>query len=163
MEALNFEKLTAATVVCGLLVIIVRWLLGSFAERLKAIETAVNEVNDAVNHADKRGPDAMKLYDMVMDAHRRGKATADQVSELVDWKRSYENGPMDTGVKVIEYVEGTSKKLDELGAKVDQCKERIEAVGCPVRLEQAEQCLKEIRGHFSDKDNEGNNQAKPEE
>lgn len=124
-EIVNFEKLGAIAAVCGLLVFVVKWLLGSFIERLKAIETAVNEVNDAVNHAHERGPDAMKLYDIVTDAHQRGQRVEDAVSKIAKWKLE------------------TTAHLKSIDQKIDECAVKINKYGCPALKGESSECLKE--------------------
>lgn len=68
----------------------------------------VAEINDAVNHRhEKRGDGALKLYDLVWENHQKA-------DELIDWKRSYEGGPMDNGAKVVEFVETITERIEKL-------------------------------------------------
>lgn len=63
------------------------------------------EINDAVNHKhDKAGPGAAKLYDLMWENHQKA-------DELIQWKRSYDGGPLDHGAKVVEFVETTTDRL----------------------------------------------------
>jgi len=85
------------------------------------------EINDAVNHRHERGPDALKLYDLALDNHattrvleQQNKALAKQGNELIEWKRSYENGPLDTGSKVGEFVELVEDHMTETKERLDR-------------------------------------------
>jgi len=113
------------------------WLQYKAHKRLKPMDQAqrnieeltkvLTEVNDAVNHKhEKRGPDAMKMYDLVWETHEK-------VDEVIQWKRSYDGGPLDMGHKVVNFVdrmEESCKKIEELeivckGLKCQQCPSEI--------------------------------------
>ena len=71
------------------------------------------EINDAVNHRhEKRGADAPKLYDMMWENHQKA-------DELIQWKRSYDGGPLDHGCKVVEFVEETEHRLDAAESRIE--------------------------------------------
>ena len=71
------------------------------------------EINDAVNHRhEKRGADAPKLYDLAWENHRK-------VDELVEWKRTYQGGPLDDGNKVVEFVDRTERRLSTIEGALD--------------------------------------------
>lgn len=127
-----FNELGAIAAVCGLLVFVIRWLLVSFAERLQGIEDSLDEVNDAVNHRhEKRGPDAKKLYDLAVENHERARKVESQVAELVEWKRGYSEGPLDTGQKVLAFCEETSRRFSKIDEKLDEFRTNMEYLGCP--------------------------------
>ena len=71
------------------------------------------EINDAVNHRhEKRGADAPKLYDLAWENHRK-------VDELIEWKRTYQGGPLDDGNKVVDFVESTERRLSKLEGAIE--------------------------------------------
>ena len=77
---------------------------------------SIEDVNDAVNHRHvKKGEGALKLYDLVWENHC--KAT-----ELIEWKRGYDGGPLDNGTKVETFVTNSSKALDDLACEVKSLK-----------------------------------------
>ena len=70
------------------------------------------EINDAVNHRhEKRGEGAPKMYDLVWENHQKA-------DELLDWKRSYEGGPLDHGAKVKDFVDGVHERLEKIEDKL---------------------------------------------
>jgi len=88
-------------------------LLGSilaayWAQHAKREATAAN---DAVNHRHESG--TPRLYDLAVRNDERTK-------ELIEWKRGYDGGPLDSGDKVEDFV----RKFEELR---DSCG------GCPTR------------------------------
>jgi hypothetical protein len=98
------------------------------------IAKQVNQVNDAVNHRHKRktsnGETPPKLYDLaienhqkIVENHQRIDGLSEDLGELVEWKRSYDGGPMDNGVKVIEFHSETHERLgnlEETVTKIDK-------------------------------------------
>lgn len=71
----------------------------------------LNEVNDAVNHRhEKRGDGAPKMYDLLWETHEKS-------NELIEWKRTYDGGPLSTGLKVVEFVDTVFDRLDALEEK----------------------------------------------
>jgi len=62
------------------------------------------QANKAVNNADNGQP---RIYDMIFDLHRRS-------AELMDWKRTYDGGPLDNGAKVTAFVERVDTELHEI-------------------------------------------------
>ena len=54
--------------------------------------------------ADQNGNVPPKLYDLAIENHAIAK-------DLQAWKDSYKDGPLDTGAKVIEFVEETHVRL----------------------------------------------------
>ena len=74
---------------------VVACLTALFQWRAKA---SLNEVNDAVNHRhEKHGASSLKLYDLVWENHQRS-------NELIEWKRTYDDGPFCEGQKVNDFV-----------------------------------------------------------
>ena len=89
---------------------------------------SLNEVNDAVNNRHAKGyAGAPKLYDLAVTNHAQISVVMEKVDELVEWKNSYANGPMDTGAKVMQFVEDNNQRLDNLHQKIEDC-------GCPYRM-----------------------------
>lgn len=70
------------------------------------------DTNDAVNH---RHLDEPRLYDMVLESLAH-------VRELVQWKKGYEGGPLDTGRKVDNFVTETQKRLGEIENQLENGK-----------------------------------------
>lgn len=131
MENINFENLSAVAAVCALLVFVTKWLLGSFVERLKAIEVAVTQVNDAVNHTHERGDDALKLYDIALENHQSVREIQNDIKVLTEWKSGYDGGPLDTGEKVKDWCESCDKKFTTIDEKLDHVVSELNRVGCP--------------------------------
>lgn len=78
----------------------------------------VDSVNDAVNHRHLKtgSSDAPKLYDLAWENHVK-------VSELIEWKRTYDGGPFDSGTKVEEYVKQNNEAIKEIKEDVRKIKE----------------------------------------
>lgn len=75
------------------------------------------EINDAVNHRhDKVGPGAPKLYDLMWENHQKA-------DELIQWKRSYDGGPLDHGAKAVEFVVTTTERLESIEGDIMRVKE----------------------------------------
>ena len=62
------------------------------------------QANDAVNHRHRTG--TPRLYDLMI-------RTDERVDELIEWKKSYEGGPLDSGKKVCEFVEGVERMKEK--------------------------------------------------
>ena len=112
------EVIIAALAFMG--VLISQWVIFCVSMRNeKRNSRVVEEINDAVNHrhlrADSSGNVPMKLYDLIWETHKKG-------DELIEWKRSYDHGPLDNGVKVHEFVQRVDKMHDTVEALVEQCK-----------------------------------------
>jgi len=72
------------------------------------------EINDAVNHRHiKTGdPNAPKLFDLVWENHQKA-------DELIQWKRSYDGGPLDTGAKASQWVTDISQQIADIKEQID--------------------------------------------
>lgn len=71
-----------------------------------------SEVSDAVNHRHQTG--TPRLYDLALENHAK-------VDELVEWKRGYDGGPLDSGDKVDEFTTDVLCRLDNLERACDDC------------------------------------------
>ncbi len=73
------------------------------------------EINDAVNHrhAKTGDPNTPKLFDLVWENHQKA-------DELIQWKRSYDGGPLDTGVKAHQWVNDISQQIEDLQEQIEQ-------------------------------------------
>ena len=75
----------------------------------------IAQVNDSVNHRhEKRGDDAPKLYDLIWETHEKS-------DKLLEWRNGYKGGPLDSGPKVIEFVQSVKNLkvvVDDLNDKV---------------------------------------------
>lgn len=93
------------TGVVGLLTLIV----GALGMMAKKILKLCAETNDAVNMQHERkdadGNVPPKIFDLVWENHKK-------TDELIGWKRGYDEGPLDNGHKVREFVDDTNKRLD---------------------------------------------------
>ena len=77
----------------------------------------VSDINDAVNHRHiKKGNDALKLYDLVWENHLKS-------TELIEWKRTYDGGPLDSGTKVEDFFDSTTKRLETLSSDIAKINE----------------------------------------
>ena len=71
------------------------------------------DVNDAVNHRhEKKGVGALKMYDLLWETHARS-------NELIEWKRSYDDGPLDNGSKVHDFMAGLESRLQKIEDKIE--------------------------------------------
>jgi hypothetical protein len=66
------------------------------ARRSKVAASQATQANDAVNH--RHINQTPRLYDVVLKTDK-------QVDELVNWKRTYDGGPLDSGQKVIDFMD----------------------------------------------------------
>jgi len=120
-------------------------LMGVVFTGIVALRTNRNagQANEAVNHRKDGQP---SLIHLVEDMHSK-------VTQISSWKDTYSSGSLDSGDKVEEFV----RKVDSIDKKADiaaeKCLEnskqlnRIEAdikrYGCPVKLKEREECLKD--------------------
>ena len=116
------EVIIAALAFMG--VLISQWVIFCVSMRNeKRNSRVVEEINDAVNHrhlrADSSGNVPLKMYDLIWETHQRG-------DELIEWKRSYDHGPLDNGQKVHEFVQ----KVDKMQQSIDGISERLEENRC---------------------------------
>ena len=91
------------------------WAAGRARHEAKAANKAVNNVDRPSNQP--------RIYDMVFDLHAQGK-------ELIEWKRTYDGGPLDDGKKVTAFVERVDGELasikndvHEIRANCAQCQD----------------------------------------
>jgi hypothetical protein len=83
---------------------------------------SLSEVNDAVNHRhEKHGASSLKLYDLVWENHER-------TNELIEWKRSYDDGPLDDGNKVNDFVGTIDKFREEASEHFNKLDDKIEGL-----------------------------------
>lgn len=75
------------------------------------------QANEAVNQAHTMG--TPRIYDMVFELHAQGR-------ELIAWKRSYDGGPLDNGVKVKAFVERVDVELNDIRCDVHSIRENCE-------------------------------------
>ena len=75
------------------------------------------QANDAVNRRHVTG--TPRIYDMVLDLHT-------QAAELVQWKRSYDGGPLDSGEKVERFVERIDQDIHTLREDVTHIRENCQ-------------------------------------
>jgi len=81
------------------------------------------QINDAVNHRhEKAGPNAPKLYDAIISLHEHGERMDKKADELLEWKRTYDGGPLDTGHKVIEFVDSVKALKENVDSLTKHCK-----------------------------------------
>ena len=75
------------------------------------------QANDAVNRRHLTG--TPRIYDMVLDLHQKGE-------ELLRWKRTYDGGPLDSGLKVKAFVERVDSELGEIRREVHEVRENCQ-------------------------------------
>lgn len=68
------------------------------------------QANKAVNNAQNGQP---RIYDMIFELHAQGR-------ELIDWKRTYDGGPLDSGPKVTAFVERVDGELETIRRDVHE-------------------------------------------
>lgn len=114
MSDLHLQIILGAITLLGvILTSVVGVITAYFQSKMKK---EVSQVNDAVNHRHEKGEGALKLYDLVWENHKRA-------SELIEWKRTYDKGPLDDGHKVELFVHETNKRLEDLQKDVKEIKE----------------------------------------
>ena len=97
--------------------------LGAYsAYHAKKAKESSDQINDAVNHRhDKAGPHAPKLYDAVIGLHERANTIDDKADELLEWKRGYAGGRLDTGDKVKDFVESVDELKEQVTDLCERC------------------------------------------
>jgi hypothetical protein len=112
----------AATIMAGIITTTFLSLITAYFQ-WKA-KKDISQVNDAVNHRHEKGHGALKLYDLVWENHIRS-------NELIEWKRSYDKGPLDDGTKVttfVEEIESFRREADDhfniLDKKIDNLEQK---------------------------------------
>ena len=68
------------------------------------------QANKAVNNAQNGQP---RIYDMIFELHAQGR-------ELIDWKRTYDGGPLDSGTKVTAFVARVDGELETIRRDVHE-------------------------------------------
>jgi len=122
MDNVSTEFLIAVVTLVG---VVVSSMVGALALVYSS------RANKAVNGVGAGEP---RIYDMVYDTHGRVKA-------LEKWRHGYDNGPLDNGNKVKEFVQSVDdlgKVVRKLQVQGESFKRDIEQFGCPVRLKQAD-------------------------
>jgi hypothetical protein len=113
-------------------------LAGTGASSVIALAAAIfaSRANKAVNG---RAADEPIIYDMV-------KETRDKVTIMENWRDDYKDGPLDSGQKVDDFVH----RVDAMGKAVSKIPHQLRALaddikryGCPIKLGQGRECLKE--------------------
>jgi hypothetical protein len=110
----------AITSTLGLVGVIITAVF-SYANSITAKDSRriIEEINDAVNHRhDKKGPDAPKLYDLIWENHKKS-------DELIQWKRSYDDGPMEDGTKATVFFIETQNRLDKIESTIEKLSEIV--------------------------------------
>jgi Spy/CpxP family protein refolding chaperone len=105
--------------------------------------------NVAVNNRSNGEP---KIYDLALNTYKELLETRSQLNEQQKWHDEYEGGPLDTGKKVEDFVGRveemaktcTSAKEDvsKIRERLDQIDKNVIKYGCPVKLDQSDNCLK---------------------
>ena len=88
------------------------------------------ETNDAVNHRHQNG--TPRVYDMLLDVFNHVGDIREKVGELHVWQKSYQGGPLDTGAKVIEFVNETEERFTKIHGKLDNLERVIVDSACQV-------------------------------
>ena len=92
------------------------------------------QINDAVNNRhEKAGPNAPKLYDAVIHLHERTDHIDKKADELLEWKRTYDEGPLSNGPKVIAFVESVHElkdQVDDLSKSWQETEQEGDDDGC---------------------------------
>ena len=108
-------------------------LSGVSAYLVKQSHKSIEDVNDAVNHRHTRGENAPKLYDAVLHLHERTDKLDGKCDELIEWKRSYDKSPWNSGDKVLDYIEDNNKKINAVFEKTIVNAEQIKVISNDVQ------------------------------
>lgn len=87
-------------------------------------------IEDSVNHRHLQPQGTPRLYDAIIELHQHSHRMDEKTDELLEWKRTYDGGPLDGGAKVTAFVES----VDELKLQVQKlehhCKKKDCSDGC---------------------------------
>ena len=122
--SLNTETIVALITLAG---VILSVGYGRAANRNAA------DANQAVNN---RRPHEPKIYDLVLDTYKT-------TLEIQGWKEGYNGGPLDTGDKVVAFVDKVDVMhgdIVQLRKEVLQTKNDVKKYGCPVALGDSKDC-----------------------
>lgn len=122
--SLNTDTVVALVTLAGVILSI------GYARLANREATAANQ---AVNG---RGPGEPVIYDMVFDTYKK-------VTHMEGWKDSYEGGPLDSGPKVVQFVDKVDVmhgELVDLKKSMNRAIQDIEKYGCPVKKSEQEGC-----------------------
>jgi hypothetical protein len=92
--------------------------------------------NVAVNN---RGPEAPKIYDLVFK-------TYEELIHMRGWKKGYEGGPLDSGAKVVHFVnrvDNMDNRIKEIQGSLDLARDDIIKYGCPVKSGERDLCIRD--------------------
>ena len=92
----------------------------------KQAKSIGDQINDAVNHRhlkdkDENGNMPPKLYDAVLHLHRRSDQIDQKADELLEWKRTYDGGDLDSGEKVARFVESVTALKEHVDKLTKNC------------------------------------------
>jgi hypothetical protein len=120
--------------VIGGIIVAVLTLLGVIVNSFFGFLTHRNakSINDAVNHRHRRtdtvGKTPPKLYDLAIENHLKLGSVENQVNELVEWRHSYDESPLNTGA-------GVKRFLEEFDRVRQQCEVAARCEDCPFRTD----------------------------
>lgn len=100
----------------------------------RAANKNANAANCAVNN---RGPNEPVIYEMVRDTYKT-------VLNMEGWKDSYEGGPLDSGDKVVAFVDRVDTMhgdIINLYREMQETRKDVKKYGCPVKMGQSDDCV----------------------
>lgn len=114
----GFTQVNSIVAIATMLGVIISSIFSYLSKvHAKTARKNAEEANDAVNHRHTTEP---KLYDLALKNHAMAR-------ELIEWKRGYAEGPLDSGSKAQNFVNATNAHIERLDKKIDQIK-----TSCPV-------------------------------
>jgi hypothetical protein len=116
-----------ATIATAIIGAVGAWFAARAHRQAKEGNARAGQINAAVNDRSASDP---KLYELVLGMSRQLVQNTSHCAELVGWKRSYDDGPLDTGDKVVEFVGAIDAKLDEFGNRLEAIEAVHTANGC---------------------------------
>ncbi len=80
-------------------------------------------IEDSVNHRHAKPEGTPRLYDAIIELHQHSHRMDEKTDELLEWKRTYDDGPLDTGSKAFKFVESVHELKEQVNKLEKHCKE----------------------------------------
>ena len=112
------------------------------------------QINTAVNHRNTGEPTLVAMVSEIHADHRQLREDVHfiktEVNGLQQWKASYTGSEFGNAADITHFIHeirdginGCKKEIRTLQATADTNKELIKKYGCPVRLQEREECLQQ--------------------
>ena len=127
----------AALVLAGLLWIIILLVRGRSTQA---------QINNAVNHRVAGEPTLVAMVSEIHADHRQLREDISfiksEVNGLQQWKASYNDSELSSGSGVANFIHEIRDGMRECKREIKDTQRMVTSYGCPVRLQQADACLK---------------------